>query len=218
MQSDEPIQHGGTLAIRGDAEGDAPTGLEPPDLPPELVSLLLGQALYVALEVRRERQSRRGDQTLYLHVVPARRERSRDRIGRRRLFGNVLEPHAWRSLRRDPSSEGLGDRRRVARRRDHVLLVGEFAARERQCPVVLLRERGDPSAISDQKRGLFTPVVRPRDGEPLRGQKNRRDRATLGELGPRGLERRRVARDTARVRRGEDHPSIVTVCEFPRAP
>src|SRR2546428_12325791 len=163
MQSHEPIEDGGTRAVRGDSEGDAPAGLEPPDLPPELMPLLLRQALYVALEARWELESRGGDQTLDLHVVPARRQRPRDRIGGRGLVRHVLEPDAWRSLRGDPSSEGLGDRLRVARRRDHVLLVGEFSARERERTVVLVRERGDAAALCDRKSGLFASVVRPRD-------------------------------------------------------
>src|SRR5438309_4858845 len=149
MQRDKPIQHGGTLAVRGDAEGDAPAPLEPPDLPPELVPVLLRQALYVDFEVGGELESGRGDQTLDLHVVSAWRERPRDRTGGRRLFGHVLEPDAWRSLCRDPLSEGFGDRRRIVRRRDHILLVGEFAARERERPVVFVRERGGPELVSD---------------------------------------------------------------------
>ena len=92
------------------------------------------------------------------------------------------------------------------------MLVGELSAGERQRPIGLARKRGDAvssaAGAADRERQLFARVVRARNGEPLRCEKDGGPRATPRELGPCGLERRGVARDTDRLDRRQDDSSL----------
>ena len=107
----------------------------------------------------------------------------------------------------DPPPERSRDTLDIGHRGDDVLLVGELAARERQRAIAVIRERRDPTII-DREGDLLPRVVGARDRDPLGREEDRWTSATPSELGPAGLERRRIARHTDRVGRSEDSPSL----------
>src|SRR5438477_10075818 len=207
MERDEPVRHRGALVLRAETKGDPAAGLEAAELSSELVALLLSKTLDVTVEAGGQLHSRGGDQPLDLDLVASGGENGRHRTYGSRFFRDEVETNARRPLGRDPLRECARDRGYVLWRRDDVLVVGELAAREGDRAVRVPGQRSD-SAVRDPERDLLAAIVSARETDPVWREKDRRIRATPGQLGPFGLERCRIARDTDRVRRGEDHPSL----------
>ena len=207
MERHESVRHRGALAVLAETKRDPTAGLEAAELSPELVALLLSKALHVSVEAAGQLHSRGGDQPLDADLVARGGENGRHRTYGSRFFRHEVETEARRPLGRDPLRERARDRRHVLRRRDDVLVVGELAAREGDRAVRVPGQRSD-AAVRDPERDLLAAIVSARETDPVGRQKDRRVGATPGQLGPFGLERCRIARDTDRVRRGEDHPSL----------
>ena len=207
MERHKPIEYRGALAVACEPERHPASRLEAAELAPQLVALLLSEVVHVGLEAVGKGQSWRADEAIEPHLVAGAAEARRESIQCSGVLGNELEDGAGRSPRGDPSGERLRDDGHIHWLRDDVLVVGVLAAREGNGAVVLKSERGD-AAFRDPKRDLLAAVVCPRYTDPVRREKDIRVGAKPGQLGPFGLERRRVARDTDRVGRGQDHPSL----------